>query len=218
MRMSQAEYNSTIPGIRARAQSRRGTALALACRMLQPCRKRARKSSASASENETMGPVAVGNFKRRAPNSRAKTRPGMDRVTPATREYTEPTATVRQRRPGGFGVARSTACRPPSTYSPASGRRSRYRRQNTLAETPVPLRQRPPRRPNNGDLEVPTPGKDSPVRAPALPGEGIPTAAAFGATKKRTVGWTVRFIGTKNGSGAWIRTRDQVVNSHLLYR
>ena len=22
----------------------------------------------------------------------------------------------------------------------------------------------------------------------------------------------------KNGSGAWIRTRDQVVNSHLLYR
>jgi len=22
----------------------------------------------------------------------------------------------------------------------------------------------------------------------------------------------------KNGSGAWIRTKDQVVNSHLLYR
>ena len=25
-------------------------------------------------------------------------------------------------------------------------------------------------------------------------------------------------IGTKNGSGSWIRTSDQVVNSHLLYR
>ena len=27
-----------------------------------------------------------------------------------------------------------------------------------------------------------------------------------------------KYEDTKNGSGTWIRTKDQVVNSHLLYR